>query len=67
MSDAPANPPPSASAASLCASRLRGPARRLRSDVGGDETLGLDAKGGFEFGGSIDHGVSFGECGATRA
>ena len=43
---------------------------RLRSDVGGNQALGLDAErgvdteGGFEFGGSIDHGVSFGECGA---
>ena len=43
---------------------------RLRSDLGGDEELGpdaqrrVDSEGGFEFGGSIDHGVSYGECGA---
>jgi hypothetical protein len=37
---------------------------RLRSDVGGNQALGLDAERGFESGGSIDHGVSFGEGGA---
>ena len=43
---------------------------RLRRDIGRDQPLGLDAKRGvdaeddFEFGGSTDHGVSFGECGA---
>jgi hypothetical protein len=40
----------------------------LWSDVGGNQALGLDAElgvdaeGGFEFSGSVDHGVSFGEC-----
>jgi hypothetical protein len=45
---------------------MMAPPIRRRSDVGGDETLRLDAEGGFEFGGSVDHGVSFGECGAYQ-
>ena len=51
---------------------MMAPPIRLRSDIGGDEALGLDAEGGvdaeggFEFGGWVDHGVSFGECGAYQ-
>jgi hypothetical protein len=46
---------------------------RLRRDLGGNHLLGLDAERGvdpegvFEFGGSIDHVVSFGEWGAYWA